>query len=125
MIREMPIADILNLPSIDSTGLNGCGNSTLTVSDLMSEKTRELVTGGNESPEEYDRIRESMAMFGINTIPIHVDYGSALCPEYGFPCPDQYANSLVMGNGHHRVAIALQLGHATMLVTDDQMESGW
>jgi hypothetical protein len=133
MIKEMRLSDILDLPSIDSDGFADADNLddensewySLTVSDLMESKTDELEYGGNSSADEYDAIRESMDEHGYNTVPIHVTYGSDLCPAYGTECPDRYRNSLVMGNGHHRVAIALALGHTTMMVTDDLIESGW
>ena len=133
MIKEMLLSDILDLPSIDSDGFGSADYLdddvseyySLTVFDLMEQKTDELTYGGNSSAQEYDAIRESMNVEGINTIPIHVTYGQNLTPSYGMKCPDRYMHSLVMGNGHHRVALALELGHATMLVTDDLMESGW
>jgi len=133
MIREMNISEILDLPSIDSDGFSDADNIdddnaewySMTVSDLMETKTDELTYGGNCDPDEYDAITEAMRDNGINEIPIHVDYGDKLCPMYRSPCPEVYRNSLVMGNGHHRVAMAILLGHSTMLVTDDLMESGW
>ena len=133
MITRMRVQDILELPSIDSDGFGSADDLddyelgeyySLTVADLMESKSEELEYGGNSSPEEYDDIREAMRENGINEIPIHVTFGKALCPMYGVSTPDKYRESLVMGNGHHRVALALELGHEYMQVTDDLTESG-
>ena len=135
MITRMRVEDILMLPSIDSDGFASVDDLdddeigeyySLTVADLMESKSDDLEYGSdNSTPEEYNDIREAMRENGINEIPIHVTFGKHLCPMYGVASPDKYRESLVMGNGHHRVALALKLGHEYMQVTDDIIESGW
>jgi len=55
----------------------------------------------------YARIKARMAEDRINKVPIRVRDGKTL------------------GNGHHRVMLAYQLGLERMLATDDEDASGW
>lgn len=57
--------------------------------------------------------------------PIHIGRGADMFDEYDTPGDtNRYANRLVLGNGHHRVARALQLGQSWLPVTFDEEESG-
>ena len=60
----------------------------------------------------YDRIKAQMAKDGINAVPILVRY-------------DKYSDMDELGNGHHRVKMALDLGLDEMIVTDDPNDCGW
>lgn len=54
----------------------------------------------------YICVREEMRLAGINLVPVYV-----------------FNNTFK--NGHHRVRIAMELGHEEVLVTDNILESGW
>ena|ERR1700744_2946537 len=124
MIKEMKIADILCLPSVDS---EACCSGDMVISDrwlaanAISRKT--LFDDDPDYPVDYQWLIDRMKADGYNRVPIHVDLGSEMIDVYCVDVPSDLLDSLMMGNGHHRLMIAIQLGFDTMLVTDDVSES--
>lgn len=123
----MPLEDILTLPSIDSAGvgepvLYGCTFVNSTVLNAISSKRL-------DAPEKrlrYIRISLGMRRDGINAVPIHIGRARDLTYVYGVDLPDEIEpDQLMMGNGHHRVMIAVKLRHSKMRWTDSLIESGW
>ena len=117
MITIMRVADVLDLPSVE-WGLADYAIPGATV--------REILEGPEFFLEGYhEGIKKLMRIDGINAVPIHVaeldqlacDYNDA---ELGFlPYPGKG-----MGNGHHRLAIARELGHKYIKTSDDIMQTG-
>lgn len=117
MIREMAIADVLKLPSVDSSGASyGGPYSAWSLADTLDKK--------NVDGEPYDTIRAEIVALGYNRVPIHVDYGTYMAEVYSVTnMPEGMLSSLMMGNGHHRLKIMVEAGLETVLVTDEASES--
>ena len=115
MIREMAIADVLKLPSVDSSGSCYSDGEWSVASTLESKNV--------EYSAVYDAIRAEIAALGYNRVPIHIDYGANMEAVYSTVIPDDMLDSLVMGNGHHRLKIMVEAGLETVLVTDEASES--
>jgi hypothetical protein len=63
--------------------------------------------------DDYHRqLKSRMEETRINLVPILVKEGKRRKKD-------------ALGNGHHRVKIAFELGHERMNITDDDDESGW
>ena len=114
MIREMAIADVLKLPSVDSRGSCYSDGEWSVASTLESK----CVDYG-----PYDAIRAEIITLGYNRVPIHIDYGANMEAVYSTVIPEDMLDSLVMGNGHHRLKIMVEAGLETVLVTDEASES--
>lgn len=123
MQGTMPISQILRLPSIDSHGFRDH-------SDDLDTWTVETAIHSKDIHDDYHQaIMDSMAENGINLVPIHIGrardvinlYTSfkSLHPELGSD------TQLMLGNGHHRVAMALELGLKELLYSTDRDETGW
>jgi hypothetical protein len=111
----MNIDEILLLPSIDSDGFY---NSKLdSVKDVLDKK---VATG-----PEYRELSRAMAKDG-QTFPIHIADGETAWHTYGTDktCPQKYRGKLVMGNGHHRVKLAIELGWTEMQYSGDVRYTG-
>lgn len=102
MITEMTIAEILTLPSIDSSSTHLANIETA---------AQVVLTKDTES-DYYGVIRDEMQHDGYNRIPLHVDYAERLMPFYSCHCPDELMYTLMMGNGHHRLALMIELVHS-------------
>lgn len=115
----MSIEEILLLPSIDSIDFH-CGELDL-VRDALEYKYI--------SQPEYREISRAMVKDG-QTFAIHIadgetmwhTYSSEISPEIA--CPEKYRGKLVMGNGHHRVKIAIELGWTEMKYSEDVRYTG-
>lgn len=117
MIREMAIADVLKLPSVDSHGASFGG-------PYSSWSLRDTLDSKNVEGPEYDAIRAEIVALGYNRVPIHVDYGEYMAEIYSvMNIPEGMLSSLMMGNGHHRLKIMIEEGLDTVLVTDEASES--
>lgn len=122
----MPLEDILTIPSIDSDGVwkpvvYGCTFANYTVRSAIRYKGL-----GGKRRGYYTAISLSMMRDGINTVPIHIGHAAEVAHAYGGELPDEIEpDQLMMGNGHHRVLIAVRLHLAVMRWTDDLIESGW
>lgn len=92
---RMPLDQIMRLPSSDAPPGG-------TVADVLPRKAREVA----EDPHgEFGPLRADMAAHGQRW-PIHVD------PDTG------------VGNGHHRIAIAQQLGWKDMAYSPEFEDTG-
>jgi hypothetical protein len=116
MIYEMAIEDILALPSVQHS--------------FSQATTGEIAQGEYVGDIFHMAIAEEMRKAGINMIPIHVADARTAATEYmrwrgGSWDWDVDPDATVMGNGHHRVKIAMELGFTKMLVSDEIDETGW
>lgn len=99
------------MPSADSLDYGECVWDVLDGKDL----------------DYYDELREHMETVGPegDYAPVHVDVGANMdvyAPAW--PVPAQHRRRMCMGNGHHRVKLALELGWTKIRTTDDVFESG-
>jgi hypothetical protein len=102
---SMALDEILLLPSADAAY-----DSEYTVADILPHMQREINANFVSSSKDmsYSDIRENMRRNG-QTVPI------CIADDYeGFP---------MVYNGHHRIALAVELGWTEMYYTDDFMES--
>ena len=126
MQGTMPLADILTLPSIDSDGVwessvYGCTFVNSSVRNAISYKRLDAP----EKRLEYIRISLCMRRDGINAVPIHICRAADMTYLHGVALPDEIEpDQLMMGNGHHRVMIAVRLRLVAMRWTDRLLESG-
>lgn len=103
---RMPIDDVLRLPSIDAIGELGHSDARAsgpTVADTLPWKRGEV----QAQPERYKPLREAMER-GDPVPPIHIFTGGRR--NYGGPTPQEFRGQAIAGNGHHRVALAKELG---------------
>lgn len=127
MQGTMPLEDILTLPSVDSDGVwepsvHGCTFRNSTVRNALRYKRLDRWKKRNY----YLRIAQCMLRDGINAVPIHIARAADVVRAYGIDLPDEIEpEQLMMGNGHHRVLIALGLHLPEMRWTDRLHESGW
>ena len=102
-MARMKMSDILALYSCDSYHY-ACRDSTVA----------EVLPSVDISSKYHKDLKARMAELGINAVPILV-YGMS---EYR-------PNTKSLGNGHHRVKIAVELEWPEMEITSDGEESGW
>lgn len=128
MYGIMPLADILTLPSVDSDGVwaphvYGCTFLNSTVRNAIGHKR----LTGRRKRGYYAAISERMRRDGINAVPIHIGRAAEVARVYGVEgLPSEIEpEQLMMGNGHHRVLIAVNLHLTVMRWTDNITESGW
>lgn len=119
MITEWNIEDVLDLPSVDS-------DDFWRTRANRRETVRESVHNEHVMGRYHEQIKAQMAQDGINAVPIHIGYGEEMDVylDDDTQIPARHYGMLVQGNGHHRIMIALELGHTRMRVTDDHAESG-
>ena len=125
MQGTMPLDEILRLPSVDSDGINNGW-------DKEEDWTVENAIERKYIADSYhEAIKESMAENGINLVPIHIDKASAILYQYAlyafYRIPDwlDLDKQLMLGNGHHRVRIAKELGLKELLYSTDIEDTGW
>jgi hypothetical protein len=99
MIYTMPLAEVLKLRSPDYRGTIG------------SNVHRIECVGSY-----YNAIREQMNRDGINAVPIFIDKNIQTIS--GKPSPG------IIIEGCHRIALAVELGHETIRVTDIRHDTG-
>jgi hypothetical protein len=118
----MNIDEILLLPSVDSEGFYD--NELDSVKDVIDKKY--------VNTPEYRELSRAMAKDG-QTFPIHIADGETIWHTYTKdtynpgaerPCPQEYRGVLVMGNGHHRVKLAIELGWTEMQYREDARYTG-
>src|ERR1035441_8061038 len=112
----MTIDKILLLPSIDSEGFYG--------GELDSVK--EVLARKHVDTPEYRKLFRDMDKNG-QSYSIHIADGETIWQTYHWAemvCPQEYRDTLVMGNGHHRVKIAIELGWAEMKYSVDARYTG-
>lgn len=113
----MPIDEILLLPSVDSIGFYD--NELDSVQEVIARK---YVTG-----PEYRELSRALAKDG-QTFAIHIADGETIWHTYSSDdeqvCPSKYRGKLVMGNGHHRVMLAIELGWSEMKYSQDVRYTG-
>jgi hypothetical protein len=123
----MPLEDILTLPSIDSDGVweptvYGCTFVNSSVRNAIRYKRL-------DAPQKrlaYIRISLCMRRDGINAVPIYIGLAADVTYVYGLDLPAEIEpDQLMMGDGHHRVIIAVKLNIAVMRWTDRLIDSGW
>src|SRR6201999_1964504 len=104
MIKERRIVDILKMPSVDSDGgcLGGDENYNWSVQNALDTKV--------VSDDYHQGIKAAMERDGINTIPIHIALGKQMAIDYAMFIPSRFRRRLMMGNGHHRLKMMLELG---------------
>lgn len=129
----MPLEDILTLPSIDSDGvcapwLHDFTFANSTVRNAICYKRL------HDSPKRdyYAKIAQCMERDGINAVPIHIGRAADVVRAYARVAETEIElplgiepEQLMMGNGHHRVLIAVNLHLTVMRWTDDLFDSGW
>lgn len=108
---RMPLDEVLKLPSVDGLDYGP-------VADVLPSKERDMQSGWEK--DHYDRLRQRMADHGQET-PVHIF--TAGRRAYGSPIPRELRGQLMMGNGHHRVAMARQLGITDIAYTPDKQKS--
>lgn len=124
----MPLEDILTMPSIDSDGVyepwehGGCTFANSTVRNAICYKRLD-----QEKKRSYYRaIQRCMRRDQINAVPIHIGRAAGMVSAYGVELPDEIdPDQLMMGNGHHRVLIAINLHLTALRWTDNRLQSGW
>jgi hypothetical protein len=127
MQGTMPLEDILTLPSVDSdgiweSGLYGCTFLNSTVRNALRYKQLD----DPRKRSYYAAIAACMRQDGINSVPIHIGRAADVAPLYAVDLPDEIEpDQLMMGNGHHRVLIAVKQRLPVMRWTDRLLESGW
>lgn len=118
MITEMLISEILKLPSVDSDGSCYPGDSN--DHDWSVPNALEKL---NVDSRYYDTIRAEMEYDRYNRVPIHVGPADEVGPFYFTFVPERFLDGLMMGNGHNRLKIMIELGFTHARVTDDPYES--
>jgi hypothetical protein len=123
----MPVADILTLPSVDSDGV--WAPSVYGFTPANSTVRNAIRYARLNKPDKrlyYTRISLCMRRDGINSVPIHIGRAAEVAPLYDVKLPAEIdPDQLMMGNGHHRVLIAVKLRLPEMRWTDSPIESGW
>jgi hypothetical protein len=111
----MSIEKILSLPSVDSIGFY----------DDELESVKEVLVRKNVDMPTHRALSRAMAKNG-QTFPIHIADGETAWHTYGTDktCPQKYRGKLVMGNGHHRVKLAIELGWTEMQYSGDVRYTG-
>jgi hypothetical protein len=109
MIKQMSVEDLLKLPSVDSAGASYSYGSWSIVNALETKRV---------SSPYYQAIKSEIDRAGINLTPLHVDYGMNMEDVYSVTVPDDLLSSLMMGNGHHRLKLMIELGLTDVLVSD-------
>lgn len=123
----MPLEDILTLPSIDSDGVweptvYGCTFVNSSVRNAIRYKRLDEPA----KRLEYIRISLCMRRDGINAVPVHICRAGDMTYLHGVDLPKEIEpDQLMMGNGHHRVMIAVNLHHDAMRWTDSLFDSGY
>lgn len=116
MITYLKVADVLDLPSIEYG---------LTEWDVPGVTARQVIEDGDFWLEDYHmKIQEQMRIDGINAIPIHVADAQIIADDYSDDSFNWSLRGLAMGNGHHRLAISVRLGHKYIKASDDIMDTG-
>lgn len=123
----MPVADILTLPSVDSDGVwNPWVFGFTPANSTVRNAIRYARLDAPEKRLSYVRISLCMRRDGINSVPVHIGRAADVAPLYDVELPDEIdPDQLMMGNGHHRVLIAVKLHLPKMRWTDNPIESGW
>ena len=113
----MSIEKILSLPSVDSIGFY----------DDELESVKEVLVRKNVDMPTHRALSRAMAKNG-QTYAIHIADGETIWHTYTKDtnnpgnertCPQQYRGKLIMGNGHHRVKLAIELGWTEMEYSAD------
>lgn len=113
MIKEMRVADILLMPSVDSDASYVSGGKSWDIQTALDSKDL----------SEHGWLIDQMARDGFNRVPVHIDYGANMGDVYNIEVPDDLKDVLMFGNGHHRLMIAILLDFPTIMVTNDECES--
>jgi hypothetical protein len=111
----MSIDEILLLPSVDSMGFY----------ESKLESVKDVLARKYVTEPEYRELSRAMAKDG-QTFAIHIADGETIWNTYGAEnvCPRKYRGKLVMGNGHHRVMLAIELGWSEMKYSQDVRYTG-
>jgi hypothetical protein len=113
MIKEMRIADIMSMPSVDSDASYVPGGQSWDIATALADKDL----------SQHGWLIDQMERDGYNRVPVHIDYGVNMADVYDLEIPDDLKDVLMFGNGHHRLMIAMLLGFTTIMVTNDACES--
>jgi hypothetical protein len=113
-----PIEDLLTLPSVHQL-MEPRGKRT--VADALAEL--------DTMTPRYWSVREHMARTGQPECPLHVGPANVVLRSYGHMdltvlAQDEELNSSWFGNGHRRLAIAVELGWSHIFTTPDVINSG-
>jgi hypothetical protein len=123
----IPLEDILSLPSIDSDGVWEPGVYGCTF--VNSSVRNAILYKRLDAPEKrlyYIRLSLCMRRDGINAVPIHIGRAADVAYIYDRDLPKEIEpDQLMMGNGHHRVMIAVKLRLSAMRWTDRLFDSGY
>lgn len=122
-IRWMKVADLVNLPSIDS---QESGPLTSFFHDVMPYKIRDIETGFSPkyNVKYYELLREALKHHPETVPPVHVCRGYVAEQEYEMTIDPSQRNKNVLGNGGHRLALAFMANIKKIRVTDDARLTG-
>jgi hypothetical protein len=113
-MKRMAISKVLKLPSID--GIDETAYQVIN-NDYYVEHMKQ---------KKYLRLRK--AMIAGDYPPIHIATGSVMIESYsdmGSPIDPKLADTRMMGNGHHRLRIAWELGWKTIKYSSDVHDTEW
>ena len=113
-VRKVKMSYILGLPSVDS---DHYGIETGMVREVINELTSKIQS------DYYLNLRR--AMVNGDYPPIHLFTGCESEGYYNILLDPDLDDKTIMGNGHHRVRIAFDLGWESINATDNLNESGW
>lgn len=115
---RMSIDKIKGLPSVDQAAEGHLGGR---VSDILPQKRQEIA----EDWPEYVHMSRSMAHDG-QTYPVHIGPAHQVLSDYGLSRLRHHyaADQLMLGSGHHRVAVAEELGWSHLHYSPDMHETG-
>jgi hypothetical protein len=110
----MLVADVLKLPSVDY-GVADCRSDLCSAEDVIASVYFE---------DYHEGIRQQMIKDGLNAVPIHVASVEQIALDYHDEAFFSVPSALAMGNGHHRLKMAVELDFMYILTSDDIMDSG-
>jgi hypothetical protein len=110
----MLVADVLKLPSVDY-GVADCRSDLCSAEDVIASVYFE---------DYHEGIRQQMIKDGLNAVPIHVASVEQIAIDYHDKAFLYVPSALGMGNGHHRLKLAVELDFMYILTSDDIMDSG-
>lgn len=128
----MSVRHLMKMPGVDAgqqlpTGRDGHhtvadGNRTGRVSTMAPHKAREY-TQGSALEHTYPELRDKIRSGDVD--PVHVDKGKNIWNDYNVrePLHPRDAERPMLGNGHHRVALAHQMGVRWLPISANHADS--
>lgn len=114
MLTLRMVADVLTLPSIEY-GL---------IEDDADITSAGEVIQWMYLDSHHMAIKEQMRVDSINAVPIHVANVQTIACDYDDSRFGNTWSDLGVGNGHHRLMMAVELGFKYILTSDDVNETG-